>query len=67
MSGVKVSFGIQGKIEVIETILTKWNDNDIGTDMTYSKVVWNEIGKKIGWCPFTASLHYFEYLANKEN
>jgi hypothetical protein len=34
--------------------------------MTYSKHVWDGIGKIIGWCPFTAALSYFEWL-NKAN
>lgn len=57
-------FGLeaQGHIPTIESELKRWNDNEYGNDMTYCKAVWDGIGKKIGWCPFTASLHYFEYL-----
>lgn len=28
--------------------------------MTYNKYVWEEIGREIGWCPFTATLSYFQ-------
>lgn len=63
--GMKVLFGLeaQGHIPTIEKILDRWNNNDDGieVDMTYAKCVWDEIGKEIGWCPFTAALSYFEY------
>lgn len=62
---VKVVFGLeaQGHLPTIERILNKWNDE---VDMTYSIHVWEEIGREIGWCPFTAALHYFNYM-NKKN
>lgn len=70
---VKVVFGLeaQGHIPTIEAIIKRWNDGykeqypDEPFDMMYSKYVWDEIGKKIGWCPFSASLSYFEYLNEK--
>ena len=64
--GLKVVFGLeaQGHIPTIEAELKKWNE--YGTDMTYCKDVWNGIGKKIGWCSFTAALSYFEYLNKKQ-
>ena len=68
---LKIVFGLekQGHIPVIQEILAKWNApcDVVGkVDMTYSKCVWEEIGDKIGWCPFTAALSYFRYL-NKKN
>lgn len=67
--GVKVVFGLeaQGHLPTIKRILDKWNEPTIENqvDMTYSKHVWEEIGKEIGWCPFTAALSYFEIL-NKQ-
>lgn len=64
---VKIVFGLeaQGHIKTIEEILSKWNDNEYNQDMTFTKCVWDEIGKKIGWCSFTAALNYFEYLNKK--
>jgi len=67
--GLKVVFGLeaQGHIPTIETELKRWNDNNkYGNDMTYCKAVWEGIGKKIGWCSFTAALSYFEYLNKKQ-
>lgn len=72
---VKVVFGLkaQGHIPIIEAELKRWNDsykeqfpNEKPIDMSYTKAVWEGIGKKIGWCPFTAALSYFEYK-NKVN
>lgn len=70
--GLKVCFGLeaQGHIPTIEAIINRWNDkkqfpNEEPINMMYSKHVWEEIGKKIGWCPFTASLYYFDYLNDK--
>lgn len=74
-SGLRVVFGLeaQGYIPTIQAELKRWNDsfidqfpNEKPLDMSYSKHVWEGIGKKIGWCPFTAALSYFEYL-NKSN
>jgi hypothetical protein len=69
---LRVAFGLeqQGHIPAIQAILKKWNDSYKEqypdewdeSSMMFSKDVWNEIGKKIGWEPFTASLYYFEYL-----
>lgn len=73
--GIKVVFGLeaQGHIPTIQAELKRWNDsykeqfpNEEPLDMTYSKHVWDGIGKIIGWCPFTAALSYFEWL-NKAN
>ena len=66
---VKVVFGLeaQGHIPTIEKELKRWNENNqYGGDMIYCKEVWEGIGKKIGWCPFTAALYYFEYLSNNK-
>jgi hypothetical protein len=74
-SGLKVVFGLeaQGHIPTIESELKRWNE-DFENDypehkgkniMTYNKHVWDSIGKKIGWCPFSAALSYFEYLNEK--
>lgn len=73
-SGLKVVFGLeaQGHIPTIESIINKWNESyknhypDEPLNMIYSKHVWEEIGKKIGWCPFTACLNYFEYLEENQ-
>ena len=66
--GVKVVFGLeaQGHMPTIKRILDKWNEPIIENqvDMTFSKCVWEEIGKAIGWCPFTAALSYFQ-IKNK--
>lgn len=71
IKGLKVVFGLeaQGHIPVIESELQRWNDsftkmfpNEKDVDMTFSTHVWERIGKKIGWDPFSAALHYFEYL-----
>lgn len=64
--GFKIKFGLeqQGHIETIERELERWN-KDCEKDMIYCKYVWDDIGQKIGWCPMTAALHYFEYL-NKQ-
>jgi hypothetical protein len=71
-SGLKVVFGLeaQGHIPTIEAEIKRWNDsyieqfpNEEPLDMSYSKGVWEGIGKKIGWCPFAAALSYFEYLS----
>lgn len=68
--GLKMVFGLeaQGHLPTIKRILDKWNEPMIENqvDMTYSKCVWDEIGREIGWCPFTASLSYFQYIANKQ-
>ena len=72
---LKVVFGLesQGHIPTIQAEIKRWNDsykeqfpNEEPLDMTYSKHVWDGIGKIIGWCPFTAALSYFEWL-NKAN
>jgi hypothetical protein len=73
--GLKVVFGLeaQGHIPTIEAELKRRNENfdnnypeHKGKNvMTYSRHVWEKIGKKIGWCPFTAALSYFEYLNEK--
>ena len=72
-NGLTIKFGLeaQGHIETIESELKRWNENmkmnfpDSDANMAYSKHVWESIGKKIGWCPFTAALHYFEYLEDQ--
>lgn len=73
-NGFTIKFGLeqQGHIETIEKELKRWNDNfekeypKSGANMAYSVHVWESIGKKIGWHPFTAALHYFEYLESKQ-
>lgn len=71
---IKVVFGLeqQGHIPTIEAIIKRWNDSykdqfpdEKPINMMYSKHVWDEIGRKIGWCSFTAALYYFEYLSEK--
>ena len=66
----KVLFGLkaQGHIPAIEAEINRWNENyklqfpdENPIDFTYSVDVWKIIGKKIGWCPFTAALSYLEY------
>ncbi len=66
---LKIVFGLeaQGHIPTIQAELKKWNENEYETDMTYNKHVWEKIGKIIGWCPFTASLAYFEWLDKNKN
>lgn len=73
--GIKISFGLeaQGHIPTIQAELKKWNDSfkedfpdKKPIDMSYSKHVWEGIGKIIGWCPFTAALAYFKFL-NESN
>lgn len=71
----KILFGLeaQGHIPTIQAEIKRWNDSyrknypNEPLDMTYSKHVWNGIGKIIGWCPFSAALAYFEYLNEIEN
>ena len=67
--GMKIAFGLeaQGHIPTIEAELKRWNDNECGNDMTYVKAVWDSIGRKIGWCGFTAALSYLEYLKKHES
>jgi hypothetical protein len=73
--GLKVLFGLvaQGHIPTIEDELKRWNE-EFEKDypeykgknvMTYSRHVWEVIGKKIGWSSFAAALSYFEYLNDK--
>lgn len=66
----RVVFGLeaQGHIPTIQAELKRWNEPIPCIkpyDMSYSKAVWEGIGKKIGWCPFTAALAYFEWLDYK--
>ena len=74
--GLKIAFGLvqQGHIPTIEQEIKRHNDmyksmfpDEEPSDMTYSKHVWEGIGKIIGWCPFTAALYYLEYLNHKQN
>lgn len=65
---VKITFGIQPKhLEVINTLLAKYDSIEIGGElhpgiMLYSEAFWQEVGKQIGWLPFTIALHYFKYI-----
>jgi hypothetical protein len=68
---LKVVFGLeaQGHIPTIQAEIKRWNDlyrnqypNEPPLDMSYTKHVWDGVGKIIGWCPFTAALSYFEWL-----
>lgn len=63
---LKTVFGLeaQGHLSTIKSELEKWNDTEV--DMTFSKEVWEHIGKKIGWDGFTAALSYFQII-KKEN
>lgn len=71
---IKVVFGLeaQGHIPTIQAELKRWNDSykkdypNEPLDMSYSKHVWDGIGKLIGWCPFTAALYYFEWLSEQK-
>lgn len=72
---VKAVFGLvaQGHIPTIEQIIEKHNESyknhfpdDKPLNMMFTKYVWEDIGKQIGWCPFTASLAYFKYLESKK-
>lgn len=74
--GLNVVFGLeaQGHIPTIQAEIKRHNDlfkeyfpNEKPLDLTYSKHVWDDIGKTIGWCPFTAALYYFEWLNKKNN
>ena len=70
--GLKVKFGLeaQGHIETIEAVIkdrqNSMNESfpDDGINVMYSKYVWDEIGRAIGWCPLTAALHYFNHLSS---
>ena len=73
-SGVKPVFGLeaQGHIPTIERIIKRWNDSYARDypknplNMIYQEHVWQEIGREIGWSPFTACLYYFRYLENSK-
>ncbi|MPM08718.1 hypothetical protein SDC9_55032 [bioreactor metagenome] len=75
--GVKLVFGLeaQGHIPTIEAIISRYNSrgntdpfsNEDSVDMIYSRYVWEEIGKAIGWDPLAAALHYFQYLDEKRS
>jgi len=73
---IKVVFGLgaQGHIPTIQAEIERRNKlyiehfpNDEPLDMSYSKHVWEGIGKIIGWCPFTAALYYFKWLHDSNN
>ena len=66
---LKIALGLeaQGHLPTIEKILNKWNQNDMGVDMTYTRHVWVEIGDAIGWDSLTAALSYFEHLNRQKN
>jgi len=53
-----VVFGLeqQGHIKTIEDMLEKFG---------HSYRTWEEIGKKINWCPLTAASWYVRYLTKK--
>jgi hypothetical protein len=70
--GLKVTFGLRPHhIEAIESYIKYMNELPIkSTDlpepnMKFSKGLWDILGKKLGWCPFTLCLYYFEYLEDK--
>lgn len=57
---VIVIFGIQPKhIKLIEDTLAK---HEWPTGI-YNEWFWGQIGKEIGWAPFTIALAYFRHLA----
>ena len=75
ITNVRIVFGLeaQGHISTIQAEIKRWNDSykkqfpdEEPLDMSYSKHVWDGIGKIIGWCPFTAALAYFEWLNDKK-
>ena len=72
MSKVRITFGIQpDHIERIESESARWDGMiEEGDSLTkgwrlYEKSFWDKMGKEFGWCPFTLSLSYFEYLEKK--
>jgi hypothetical protein len=75
MSEIKMTFGIQPEhIELIESVRDWYNNIDLPgvpkerqLDMIYSQALWNEVGKKIGWDPFTICLYYFRHLDKQKS
>lgn len=72
LNNVKVTFGLQPHhIEAIEKEFNRWNDMPPlksglpKSDMRFSRFVWEELGKQLGWCPFTLSLYYWEYIIER--
>lgn len=65
--GLTVTFGLQpSHIGTIEAELKRWNtfdnEEEDNPNMMYCKAVWDSIGRKVGWCPFTLALYYFEHI-----
>jgi hypothetical protein len=56
LQDAKIRFGLeaQGHIPTIEAMLKEWGGS--------SKYAWEAIGKKIGWCPFSACASYLSYI-----
>lgn len=66
----KILFGLeqQGHIETIKDYFDKHpvrtienEGKEIIINPLFYKHHWDEIGRIIGWCPFTACLEYFKY------
>jgi hypothetical protein len=69
---VKITFGLTPRhIEAIEREFKRWEDMPPlksglpKADMRFSRYVWENLGKELGWCPFTLSLYYWEFLFNQ--
>ena len=69
-NNMTITFGLQpSHIEVIENELERWRgmekiDGD-EFEPKYSKYIWDSLGEKLSWEPFTLALYYFEYLEEK--
>lgn len=70
---IKVTFGLKPHhIETIENEIHRWDNMpplksfpDTKVNHLYSKHIWDDLWRKLGWCPFTLALYYFEYLEDK--
>ena len=67
---IKMTFGIQPEhIQVIESIRERYNNINLPgvpkerqPDMIFSEALWKEVGRQVGWDPFTICLCYFRHL-----
>ncbi len=74
-SNVRITFGLQPHhIQAIEAEFKRWHDMpplvsfpDYKPTPQYMRHVWENLGKELGWCPFTLCLYYFEYLENERS
>jgi hypothetical protein len=66
---IRILFGLeaQGHIQTIQNYFDKHtrtierNGKQIVIDPRFNMSDWKKIGEIIGWCPFTACLHWFKY------